>query len=166
VTAESVPYETGQLNDRVHRVAEYLNHYGDVTYADATTRGLRKVAWRLAAPRGVPQKDEQVVGIYRESYLPDRRGLLLVRYTYEYHDKVHDRRFAYHMHPLPGSAEPIVHAHCGPLSQREDPDEERPGSHLRAIEVDVVEANDEFMTCYATGLEPDCVGLLPLQVPR
>lgn len=166
MSVELVPLEAGQLNARISRLTDYLDHFGDVRVTDAGARGQRRlVEWFLAAP-GEPGIYDQVVGLYRESY--DRRGedWMIAKYTYDYLDKVHSRRFAYHMHPITVGGPLIPHAHCDPLDLDVIQGVEQDRGHYRATEVELTEANHEFMTLYASGRPPDCAGLRPLLVRR
>ncbi len=166
MSVELVPLETGQLNARIYRLADHLDHWGDLRVTDdGGNLPRRRVEWFLAAP-GEPGVYDQVIGLYREYYDRDGGDWLIFKYTYEYLDKVHGRRLAYHMHRIGGVL--TAHAHCGGLDisvvQGVDDDEER--DHFRATEVDLLEANHEFMTMYASALPPDCSGLRPLRVDR
>ena len=94
---------------------------------------------------------------YLEWWSRDGRGWRLVRYQYDYFDRVHRSRLAYHRHDLAGKPE-LLHIHCEPSG--------RPPSarHFRAYEVDLLEAHDEFAALYASGRAIDCAGLRPLRV--
>lgn len=166
MSVELVLLDAGQLNARVSRVIDYLDHFGDVRVTDdGARRQRRRIEWLLAAP-GEPDAVDQVVGLYREYYDRHVEAWVLAKYTYDYLDKVHSRRFAYHMHPLTVGGPPIPHAHCDVLdvSVTQGVDEDQ--GHFRATEVELMEANQEFMAIYASGHPPDCAGLRPLQIRR
>jgi hypothetical protein len=163
---ELVALTPGQVNTRKHMLANHLDHFGDVRVTDLGERqAIRSIEWMVEAP-GVPGVNDEVIALYREVYALDGTDWLISKYTYEYLDKLHNARLAYHMHPLKVGGPLVPHAHCGVLDLSELGIEEIDHSHFRAVELDLREANDEFMTLYASGNPPDCTGMRPLTVPR
>ena len=96
---------------------------------------------------------------YLEWWSRDGRGWRLVRYHYDYFDRVHRGRLAYHRHDLAGEPD-LPHIHCEPSG--------RPLSapHFRSYEVDLIEAHEEFAALYASGRAIDCAGLRPIHPLR
>lgn len=165
---EIVRLTSGELTERMHRLADHLDHFGDVRVTDRGERtGRRRIEYFLAAP-GVPGIHDEVVGLYRETFTRVGRDWRFIGYTYEYLDKIHDKRLAYHLHPLVRSGPLVAHAHCGVLSlgALEETDEGETHGHLRAVAVALTEANGEFMACYFARRPPDCGAFRPLEVPR
>ena len=163
-----MPLTPGELAERMHRLADDLNHFGDVTVTDKGERtGRRRIEYFLAAP-GVPGVHDEVVGRYRETFSRTGHEWLFAKYTYEYLDKIHNRRLAYHLHPLERGGPLVAHAHCGALSlgALDESDDGETHEHLRAVAVSLTEANGEFMACYFARRPPDCAAFRPLQVPR
>ena len=163
------PLTSGQLSTRLAKLTDHLDYFGDVRVTDHGERQpRRRIEWFLAAP-GVPGVHDEVVGLYRETYDRDGADWRIAKYTYEYLDKLHQRRLAYHLHPMASGGPLVPHAHCGVLEVsvlEMSVFEEEDRDHFRATEVDLTEANDEFMTLYASGLAPDCHRFRPLAVPR
>ncbi len=96
---------------------------------------------------------------YLEWWSRDRRGWRRIRYQYDYFDRIHRSRLAYHRHDLAGQPD-LPHIHCEPSG--------RPASapHFRSYEVDLLEAHEEFAALYASGQAIDCAGLRPLRPIR
>jgi hypothetical protein len=161
-----VPLTAGELNERISKLTDHLDHFGDVKVTDlGQARGRRRIEYFLAAP-GVPDMHDEVVGLYREWFQSDGDDWEFVKYTYEYLDKLHGMRLAYHLHSLRGLLVP--HAHCGRLttSALDEPDDDEADGHLRAVPVELKEANGAFMQLYANERPPDCSSFLPLALPR
>ena len=119
------------------------------------------VEFQLTAPGD--ELPVEVLALFREYYRRTADGPWeLDKYTYEYLDASHGTRLGYHMHDL-GPARHVPHAHCEEAA--DIPDAER-SDHLRAVELDVLEAHAEFMRLWASERAPDCSGYLPLAVPR
>jgi len=72
---------------------------------------------------------------YLEWWSRDGRGWRLVRYQYDYFDRAHRSRLAYHRHDLAGEPD-LLHIHCEPSGK---PPSAR---HFRAYEVDLLEAHE------------------------
>ena len=94
---------------------------------------------------------------YLEWWSRDGRGWRLTKYQYDYFDRVHRSRLAYHRHHLAGEPD-VLHIHCEPSGK---PPSAR---HFRAYEVDLLEAHEEFAALYVSGRATDCAGLRPLRV--
>ncbi len=116
----------------------------------------------------MPGIHDEVVGLYRKTFARAGRDWRFIGYTYEYLDKIHDKRLAYHLHPLERGGLSVTHAHCGVLSMGAlDPSREgETHDHLRAVAVALTEANAEFMACYIARRPPDCAAFRPLEVSR
>lgn len=150
-----------QLNQRINRLVDFLDVWGDLTVGDAGgALDRRLLEFALEAPgEGLPV---QIRARYREYYRRGKRGWDLAKYTYEYLDVVRSRRLAYHLHDIgPGALVP--HAHCEDASALGN--EESP-HHLRATELDMREAHEEFMHLWASDVAPDCTAYRPLEVVR
>ena len=153
---------SGQLRKRRDRIEDYLDVWGDLRITDDGAAGDRRlIEFALEAPgQDLPV---EIRARYAEYYRRQRSGdWLIAKYHYEYLDIGHRRRLAYHMHDI-GSRVLVPHAHCEPataLAEGECP------HHLRAVELDLREAHEQFMGLFAAGREPDCGAFLPLEVPR
>lgn len=153
---------SGQLRKWRDRIEDYLDVWGDLRITDDGAAGdRRRIEFALEAPgQDLPV---EVRARYAEYYRRQSSGeWLIAKYHYEYLDIGHRRRLAYHMHDL-GSRVLVPHAHCGPAT---DLDERESLHHLRAVELDLREAHQQFMGLYAAGRAPDCGAFLPLAVPR
>lgn len=106
--------------------------------------------------------EREAIALFREWYrrTPDDRWAL-AKYTYEYRDYLRSARLAYHLHDL-GSRRGVAHAHC---ENQADPEVEE-GTHLRATEYGLLEANAVFMKLYASNEAPDCDAFLALEISR
>jgi len=152
----------GRLRRRRDRLADYLDVWGDLRITDDGAAGTRRILeFALEAPGD--DLPPEVKARYREYYRIRPSGdWALAKYHYEYLDVVHGKRLAYHLHDI-GNRRLVSHAHCESatdLAVDEGP------HHLRAIELDLREAHEQFMTLYAAEREPDCGAYLPLVVPR
>lgn len=164
---EVVPMTSGELAERISKLTDHLDHFGDLTVTDfGQRRGIRRIEYILAAP-GVPGVHDEIVGLYREWFLKERGDWAFFKYTYEYLDRLIDARLAFHLHLLGATARPVPHAHCGPLSVSALADRvaDETDGHLRAIPMALTEANDTFMGLYFAGRAPDCSALRPLKLP-
>lgn len=162
MSASIVRLSPGQLRRRRDRIQDYLDAWGDLAVDDAgAATNRRRMEFLLRAP-GYDLPDEALVR-YREYYLLAKRGdWLLVKYTYEFVDLVHERRLAYHLHDI-GRRRLVPHAHCESVGSLDDVES---AHHLRAVELDLREAHTEFMRLYASGNPVDCEAFLPLEVRR
>lgn len=153
---------TGQLRRRRDRIGDYLDVWGDLRIADIGAEGTRRlIEFDLEAP-GFDLPAE-VNARYREYYRLQSAGdWLLAKYHYEYVDVVRGRRLAYHLHDI-GARTLVPHAHC---ERARDLTDDEGTHHLRAFELDLREAHEQFMRLYAAGREPDCDAFFPLVVPR
>lgn len=86
---------------------------------------------------------------YREAFERQQEKWHLLAYTYEYLDRGHAGRRAYHWHDA------SFHAHCV------DPRTPRRDHHFRAPPIDVFEAHDEFARIYLSGEQVTCDDLRP-----
>jgi hypothetical protein len=152
----------GQLRKRRDRIGDYLDVWGDLRTIDDGAEGPHRVVeFALEAPGHDLPVD--VKTRYREYYRRQRSGdWLIAKYHYEYLDLMHGARLAYHMHDIGGRGS-VPHAHCEPATDLADVER---AHHLRAIELDLREAHEQFMSLYAADREPDCSAFLPLVVPR
>jgi hypothetical protein len=150
------------VRSRLERMTAHLDHWGTVQALDVGRRTPRRLLeLRLDGPGdGMPT---EVAALYREYFRVGRGGnWQLVKYTYEYLDLVRSMRLAYHMHPI-SSSRAVPHAHC---ERAVDLPEEERSAHLRAVELDLLEAHHEFMRLWASETAPDCDAFLPLAVHR
>lgn len=147
------------LRARRGRLIHHLDNFGDLSIRDVGARTPRRLLeYWLAAPGDPCEQD--VEALYREYYDRTRAGgWRLAKYTYEYRDLRHGTRPAYHLHPVEGSPELVAHAHCGSLEADEE------AGHLRAVLLELMEANAIFMRLYARNADPDCASFLPLALP-
>lgn len=152
----------GELRQRRDRLTDLLDAWGDLVVRDqGEGRGVRLVEYTLTAPGSDLPVD--VVTVYREYYRRDAAGGWLIdKYTYEYRDVRRRRRLAYHVHDIEPDKQ-VAHAHCGALGASDEPED---GHHLRATEVDLPEAHQEFMRIYGAGTVPDCGAFRPLRIQR
>ncbi len=140
------------------RVSAILDDLGDIRMEDSRSQdGIRRFEIEVDAPR--PPLEARARFRYLEWWRRDGRGWRLAKYQYDYIDRVHGSRRAYHRHNLPGAPN-ALHIHC------ERPNETRATPHFRAYEVDLIEAHEEFTAHYASGRPVDCAGLRPLHIDR
>ena len=126
-----------------------LERAGDVTRAtDDVLSGRRLLSLEVALPGwGLPVEARLV---FVERYVRRQGGWELTEYAYEYQREPRPSgRKAHHWH------EGIFHAHCV------DPRSPRAVAHYRDVQVDLLEAADEFLAIHLRG-EVDCSGLFPL----
>jgi len=152
----------GELRRRRDRLADYLDAWGDLRVDDLGGAGsLRLLQFALEAPgESLPI---EVKAMYREYYSHRRDGDWdIAKYTYEYLDVARTKRLAYHLHNV-GTRRHVPHAHCEAATNLPD-DEDR--HHFRAVELELREAHEEFMRLWASGTEPDCRTMRPLEIQR
>jgi hypothetical protein len=154
-----------QLRARRDRLTDFLDAWGDLAATDVGAQtSSRLLEFALECP-GLALPAE-VRAQYREYY---RRGPAgdwdLAKYHYEYLDVARSTRLAYHLHDI-GPRERVPHAHCeeGTSLPRERPRDDR--HQLRAVELDLREAHEEFMRLWAADRAPDCAGFRPLEITR
>jgi hypothetical protein len=138
---------------------DHLDNFGDLSIRDVGARTPRRLLeYRLASPGDPCEQD--VEALFREYYDRTRAGdWQLAKYTHEYRDLRRGTRLAYHLHSLEGSPELVPHAHCGSAEADEE------AGHLRAVLLELMEANAIFMRLYARDADPDCASFLPLALP-
>jgi hypothetical protein len=140
------------------RVSAILDDLGDIRLEDSGKRdNLRRFEIEVDAPRS--PLTTQARFRYLEWWSRDGRGWQLGRYQYDYLDRVHRSRLAYHRHNLPGAGD-MPHSHCEP------PGRPPSGPHFRAYEVDLLEAHEEFAVVYASGRPIECAGFRPLHTAQ
>lgn len=134
------------LEQRIAGIRAVLEDFGDLVITDIGKRSsAREVRFDLQAPG---QALATVASFkYDEWFVREERGWRLAKYHYDYVDLANGMRLAYHLHDV-GQDRDVYHAHCRPL----DTD----ASHLRAYEMSVFEANEEFMRLFAAGRPIDC----------
>ena len=146
------------LEQHKARVSAILDDLGDIRVEDSGTRdSIRRFEIEVDAPR--PPLTGRARFRYLEWWTRDGRGWQRGRYQYDYFNRVHRSRLAYHRHNLPGAAD-ILHSHCEP------PGKPLSASRFRAYEVDLLEAHEEFTALYASGRVIDCAGLRPLHATQ
>jgi hypothetical protein len=154
-----------QLSLRRDRLTNFLDAWGDLAVADIGARtNARMLEFVLECPgAGLPT---EVHARYREYYRREQgRGWGLAKYTYEYLDVNRSRRLAYHLHDV-GPRNQVPHAHCEEAKSLAG-ERSRDGRHqLRAIEMDLREAHEEFMRLWASDRGPDCASFRPLEIHR
>ena len=153
------------LRLRRDRLTDFLDAWGDLVVTDiGAETGARMLEFALECP-GVALPLE-IRARYREYYSRGQGGSWeLAKYHYEYLDLGRSARLAYHQHDI-GPRKLVPHAHCG--EARSLPGERsRDDRHqLRAVELDLREAHEEFMRLWAEDRAPDCAGLRPLEISR
>ena len=156
------PLSDGAIRTRRDRLADFLDVWGDLQVADYGSAVERRLlAFTLDAPgQDLPV---EIKARYREYYRRGRPGgWHLAKYDYEYFDVARGKRLAYHLHDI-GPRRLVAHAHCEDAT---DLAEAEGSHHLRAIEVDLREAHEEFMRLWASDTAPDCRRFLPLGITR
>ncbi len=96
---------------------------------------------------------------YLEWWSRDGRGWQLVKYQYDYVDRVGRSRLAYHRHDLADQPD-IPHMHC------ESSGKPASAPQFRSYEVDLLEAHEEFAALYLGDRGVDCARLRPLHIDR
>jgi hypothetical protein len=156
------PLTDGQLGTRRERLADFLDAWGDLRISDVGgARDRRLLEFSLEAPG--EELPIEIRARYREYYRRGRRGHWdIAKYHYAYLDLARAKRLAYHLHDI-GPRKLVPHAHCE--DARDFVDEES-AHHLRAVELDLREAHEEFMALWASDAAPDCAQFRPLDVQR
>ena len=153
----------GQVHQRIDRLTAYLDAWGDLIVSDSGRRTQRRLLeFRLEAPGAALPVEVRLM--YRECYRRGRDGWDIAKYHYEYLDVTRGKRLGYHLHDI-GSRNLVPHAHCQEAVDLEWETAEGP-HHLRALELDLREAHEEFMKLWAGDRSPDCESFRPLDVPR
>lgn len=145
----SLVLDDHQVEQRKATLVAKLEALGDVTVSDAPrARRRRLIELRADAPGG----DLPTLASfeYREVFERSRDPRHLLAYAYEFLDRAHGGRRAYHWHD--GS----FHAHCV------EPEGRLGDHHYRALPMDVFEAHDEFARIYLSGARVRCGDLRPL----
>lgn len=131
-----------------------LDDLGDVHVEDTGKRdSVRRLEVEVDAPRAPFAARARFR--YVEWWDRDGRGWRLVKHQYDYLDRVHRGRLAYHRHDLSGEPD-LPHIHCEPSGKPPS------APHFRSYEVDLLEAHEEFAALYASGRAIDCAGLRPI----
>ncbi len=137
------------VEQRKATVVSKLGSLGDVTVSDVPrARRRRLIGVRADAPGA--ELPTLASFQYREACDRKQGTWHLFAYAYEYIDRQHGGRRAYHWHD--GS----FHAHCV------DPRRPRPDHHYRAPPMAVFEAHEEFARIYLSGEPISCDDLRPL----
>lgn len=138
-----------QVEQRKARLVAKLEAFGDVTLSDVPRARRRRL---IEVRADAPGLDLPPLASfkYREAYDHHRDRWHRIAYGYEFLDRAHGGRRAYHWHDA------SFHAHCVEPQQRPaDP-------HFRAVPMDVFEAHDEFARIYLSGGPIRCDDLHPL----
>lgn len=143
-----------RFEQRKTTVLTVLDHLGEATLVDSgRSERNRLLRFEVQAPGHGLTIDGTF--IYVEWFHRVAGGWRLTRYQYNYLDRRHQGRLAYHWHSVTRRRS-VHHVHC----------EEQLGvtniEHYRAYEVDLLEAHEEFVRLYAGGTAIDCSGLRPL----
>jgi hypothetical protein len=142
------------FEQRKATLSAILDDLGDVRIEDAGKRdSLRHLEGEVDAPRAPFAARARFR--YVEWWSRDGLGWRLVKYRYDYLDRVQGGRLAYHRHGLAGQSD-LTHIHCEP------PGKSPTTPPFRSYEVDLLEAHEEFAELYASGRALDCAGLRPL----
>jgi hypothetical protein len=160
-----VDLTNAQLRARRDRLTDFLDVWGDLVVTDVGAQtSSRLLEFALECP-GLALPTEAKAR-YGEYYRRGPGGSWdLAKYHYEYIDVVRSRRLAYHLHDI-GPRPLVPHAHCAEATSPPG-DRSRDDRHqLRAIEMDLREAHEEFMQFWAADRGPDCTGFRPLEISR
>jgi hypothetical protein len=131
-----------------------LEDFGDLTVTDSGSAGAtRRLRLELHSP-GYDLADLALLKV-EEWFAWKDPDWVLEKYHYDYLDLSNSARLAYHRHDL-GGAPNVVHAHCGP-------DFTAATEHLRATDIGLFEAIDDFLELYGGDLEVDCADFRPLE---
>ncbi len=152
---------SGEIRTRRDGLSDFLDAWGDLRVSDLGGLGTRRsLEFALEAPgQGLPT---DVKVRYSEYYRRTSGDWDITKYHYEYFDIGRGKRLAYHLHDI-GPRRMVPHAHCEDsteLASQED------AHHLRAVELDLREAHQQFMKLYASDSAPDCAEFLPLEISR
>ena len=154
-----------QLRARRDRITDFLDAWGDLAVTDMGAHtDSRLLEFALECP-GLALTTE-IKARYREYFRRGPRGGWdLAKYHYEYLDLARSTRLAYNLHAI-GLRPLVPHAHCDEATSLPG-DRSRDDRHrLRAVELDLREAHEEFMRLWAADRAPDCAGFRPLEISR
>ncbi len=153
------PLSDRAFNQRRATIVARLDRLGRLDLRDfGERRPVRAVRIDLAAPGQIdnPALVDDARFRYEEWFRRSGREWVRVGYNYNYFDLARGGWRGYHLHPLPGSEEPVPHAKCvladGTGTQR----------HYEAHELELLAAHDEFEAQYASGRPIECRGLRPI----
>ena len=138
---------------RAVRLTARFDHLGETRVQNAGwERPRRRLTWEISAPA---EHWVEAEFRYSEWYHRDGSGWQMVKYHYDYFDRIRGGRRGYHCHDM-APARAVSHAHC-----------EAPGStssaHYRHIELDLIEAHEELEAVYAAENGVSCGDLRPLR---
>ena len=136
-----------RLGQRKATLVAKLEALGEVTVADVPRARRRRLVEVLAEAPGT-DLPRLASFEYREALERARGGWRLLAYAYEFLDRAHGARRAYHWHDT------SYHAHCVEPGRRGT-------RHYRALPMDVFEAHDEFARLYLSGEQIRCDDLRP-----
>lgn len=165
MTEQLVGLGDAQLRTRRDRLADFLDAWGDLVVTDIGAQSSsRLLEFALECP-GLALPAE-VRARYREYYRRGPEGdWALAKYHYEYLDLARSTRLAYHLHDI-GPRPLMPHAHCAEATSLPG-DRPRDDRHqLRAVELDLREAHEEFMQLWAADRAADCASFRPIEINR
>lgn len=138
-----------QVEQRKARLVAKLEAIGDVTVSDVPRARRRRL---IEVRADAPGLDLPPLASfeYREAYDHHRDRWHRIAYAYEFLDRAHGGRRAYHWHDA------SFHAHCV------EPQRRPAHPHFRAVPMEVFEAHDEFARIYLSGGPIRCDDLRPL----
>jgi hypothetical protein len=153
------------LRVRRDRLTDFLDAWGDLIVTDIGAQtGIRMLEFALECP-GLTLPTE-IKARYCEYYRGEgRSGWDLAEYHYEYLDRGRSAQLAYHLHDI-GPRKLVPHAHCGEAKSLPSERSRDDRHQLRAVELDLREAHEEFMRLWAADQGPDCAGFRPLEISR
>jgi hypothetical protein len=148
------PLPETAFDGRLERVVAMLRADGDLEIR-STPSGTGPAVFdiRVKAPGGAAGHDMSFR--YMERFRPDAGAWVLEQYAYLMASQSGLGQREYHLHRLPGSTGPVLHAHCLGIGVGER-------AHFRSHRVLLEEARDEFLRRYASGAAVDCRDLYPL----
>jgi hypothetical protein len=143
-----------QFNQRAAQMTARFDRLGETELQDnGEKRKARRLTWIIRSP-----SSEWLLAEFRYSEWYRRSGAdwHMTKYHYDFFDRSHGGRRAYHCHDLP-PARAVPHAHC------EVPIGYKTADHFRYFELDLIEAHEEFERTYAADDGVSCAGLLELR---
>lgn len=143
------------FEQRKSTIITILGNVGELNIDDSGRHGKeRRFAVRVdATGDGYPSR---ALFDYHEWFANADDSWRIDRYHYDFIDRVHGGRLAFHLHEI-GPERRRAHVHCEPAAGTASI------SHFRAYEVDLLEAHAEFLGLFASETAIDCSGLRPLR---
>lgn len=154
-----------QVRVRRDRLTDFLDAWGDLVVTDVGAEAnARMLEFAVECP-GLALPTE-VKTRYAEYYRREPgHTWSLAKYHYEFLDVARSTRLAYHLHGI-GPRPLAPHAHCEDATSLPGERSRDDRHQLRAVELDLREAHEEFMRLWAADRGPDCTGFRPLEISR